>query len=686
MAVYQNMESLVSVSVYDWYSNVIGIKIRFLDTREFPKSQISYVKCYLFGEYHTVTLIDDTTPEDEEYFRGYYGYFEPNQIYYYCRVVIYRMIDEVEYWDSYPWNGEYIVVETGPALVPYLSLIELPDAIHNVWRIPADHPEFDPLDPWMRREYSNRYQIDVDYDDGTRSRALQYQPFKSNFDYENKIGYLKEFYSYPITDLYDIEHTYSFRSMLYYGRTSDIIGAENLVYHSKEMYKLNTPNYTVDINGGVTVDLGSPDYLIPGVGRSVDYILMEYEAINEISNDFIYDRTYRNFFMHSMFNDETSYSTVLSPNNDIWEIEELGEIGKDGYLIKWLKEFVTIRMQFHPSVPLEIQGQANQFLYDWIIQVENQTGITFNIVSSNEDILIEIGTRLELNLDDSRGRLREVTPYPDTHSPTGFNFSYCYGEDAKTIILNYPTGEIYGANVKVTSDTPNRPESFKRLFMKYLTMSLGLRYENYHIYDSLLSFYPSNVDELTEYESIALELLYDNRLQIGMVRSKVAKILNARNIYRSSSDISNFTLPDLTNGEVYRTRIWVTGRSQEQGFDYCIYSFKSNWESFKYGLDRPLPWFWTDLNGSGEQFNLSAEEWNNFTTRINEFRAFKDLEPVSFDTAITGEKLTAIMFLQASNAINEMTDSVALECRNVEMDGIVYRWYLDNLAAATNYI
>lgn len=70
--------------------------------------------------------------------------------------------------------------------------------------------------------------------------------------------------------------------------------------------------------------------------------------------------------------------------------------------------------------------------------------------------------------------------------------------------------------------------------------------------------------------------------------------------------------------------------------------------------NRPTNWSWSTSKTSGGNFNLTATEWNSFTTRINEFRVYKGLSTASFTTAFSGNNFTATMFNQAKNAIGGM--------------------------------
>jgi hypothetical protein len=73
-----------------------------------------------------------------------------------------------------------------------------------------------------------------------------------------------------------------------------------------------------------------------------------------------------------------------------------------------------------------------------------------------------------------------------------------------------------------------------------------------------------------------------------------------------------------------------------------------------YTSTRPNNFAWTYAKVSGANFLLTKDEWNSFTSKINEFRQYKGLSNYSFTTAVTGTNFMASMFRQARSAILEM--------------------------------
>ena len=98
---------------------------------------------------------------------------------------------------------------------------------------------------------------------------------------------------------------------------------------------------------------------------------------------------------------------------------------------------------------------------------------------------------------------------------------------------------------------------------------------------------------------------------------------------------------------------------------------------------RPSNFAWTTEKTSGGNFNLAAAEWNSFTSKINEFRTYKELSLVSFTSAVAGNNFTASMFNQAISALSGMTGSLPA---TQSSGNAIYASYLNNMVSAMNSI
>jgi hypothetical protein len=107
--------------------------------------------------------------------------------------------------------------------------------------------------------------------------------------------------------------------------------------------------------------------------------------------------------------------------------------------------------------------------------------------------------------------------------------------------------------------------------------------------------------------------------------------------------------------------------------------------SFYVGMNvRPYNWEWYAPKVSDQDYLVSAVEWNDFCTRINQFLFYKG-KPLVYDfvTANPNDSFFYHMFNKARNAINQMkTTSVP----TVVSNGEVYAWYFNTLRDDLNSI
>jgi hypothetical protein len=80
------------------------------------------------------------------------------------------------------------------------------------------------------------------------------------------------------------------------------------------------------------------------------------------------------------------------------------------------------------------------------------------------------------------------------------------------------------------------------------------------------------------------------------------------------------------------------------------------------GGGRPANWTWTTLNPTYNTYSdnklranlVTAKEWNDFCSRLNEFRIYKKLATVSLTNAVAINDFTSSMYEQARSAIDAM--------------------------------
>jgi hypothetical protein len=110
-------------------------------------------------------------------------------------------------------------------------------------------------------------------------------------------------------------------------------------------------------------------------------------------------------------------------------------------------------------------------------------------------------------------------------------------------------------------------------------------------------------------------------------------------LYSNASTSCQFDLSKLNSG-TYIATTWIVDED-----DY--HSLKTN----EYEFTILANFSWTYPKISGQPFNLTANEWNSFTSKINDFRNYKGLSNYSFTAAVSGNPFTAAMYNQARLAI-----------------------------------
>lgn len=114
----------------------------------------------------------------------------------------------------------------------------------------------------------------------------------------------------------------------------------------------------------------------------------------------------------------------------------------------------------------------------------------------------------------------------------------------------------------------------------------------------------------------------------------------------------------------------------------------SNWAGYYATTLVAILWEWWYPKISGDNFNLTAEEWIAFCEKINEVRVLNGLSSIDFTIdnpyLAKGNPFYAWIFKKAANAINQINGQVAVECLNVMPGDDIYAWYFENLKTALN--
>lgn len=102
---------------------------------------------------------------------------------------------------------------------------------------------------------------------------------------------------------------------------------------------------------------------------------------------------------------------------------------------------------------------------------------------------------------------------------------------------------------------------------------------------------------------------------------------------------------------------------------------------------RPADWSWSGIYMGAPVTNMTAAQWNSFTTRINEFRAYKEMSGYSFTTVVKGiTPISAVIVNQARSAINEIQGHGALPLAAVPGVTKISAAFFSQLASALNAV
>jgi hypothetical protein len=110
----------------------------------------------------------------------------------------------------------------------------------------------------------------------------------------------------------------------------------------------------------------------------------------------------------------------------------------------------------------------------------------------------------------------------------------------------------------------------------------------------------------------------------------------------------------LSKGQTYSFKLWAKNGA---GNGAAV-----NINDFLLGGGRPQNWTWTTLLPTANTYTIdkhranlvSANDWNDFCARINDFRKYKNLATVSFTSAVAANDFKSTLYEQARSAIDAM--------------------------------
>lgn len=120
--------------------------------------------------------------------------------------------------------------------------------------------------------------------------------------------------------------------------------------------------------------------------------------------------------------------------------------------------------------------------------------------------------------------------------------------------------------------------------------------------------------------------------------------------YLSASDTyAEWTTDGYGNNLVVGAWYWVRVRAYDNNNNSSVLDYRIQFKRI-----RPNDWTWSVTMTSGQPVNITANEWNNFTTRINQFRFYMGLSNYTFTSVSSGYDIFAYQVNEAVNAINPM--------------------------------
>lgn len=111
-------------------------------------------------------------------------------------------------------------------------------------------------------------------------------------------------------------------------------------------------------------------------------------------------------------------------------------------------------------------------------------------------------------------------------------------------------------------------------------------------------------------------------------------------------------------------------------------------ESFttdSFGATRPYNWNWYSTVEQGAPIKLTALEWNDFCSRINEFRDYSGLSSYDFTRVSRGDPIEASVVNEARSAISSISGHGSLPSKARSGRAITAAFFND-LKDALNYI
>ena len=308
-------------------------------------------------------------------------------------------------------------------------------------------------------------------------------------------------------------------------------------------------------------------------------------------------------------------------------------------LNRWASGKYTVGVRFNTTKNKSRISNAIDSAISQINSVLDSYGIYFTRKGTSGDISIIV---------DTEENLYDINPETD---------DYVYGGTWETNTNS--SGEIVSATVRLANDyfdyVPYMP--YEGVALEELLQSMGAGHDQseypFNTIHTEFNYY-NKYTYITSKDRNILNLLYSDYTSPNDDYTKVALSLNIpKGCYMASTSTTNSirTVSDsfLERGCNYKVRVFIVNSSGNV-------SYTSNWISVSVPEKiRPDNFSWTYAKTQNGNFNLTATEWNNFTSRINEFREYCGLTAYTFTKAYSGNDFKAAMYNQARSAIRAIS-------------------------------
>ena len=160
-------------------------------------------------------------------------------------------------------------------------------------------------------------------------------------------------------------------------------------------------------------------------------------------------------------------------------------------------------------------------------------------------------------------------------------------------------------------------------------------------------------------------------------------LLDGKNQYRTSTNSTSFDASfDIL--EEYTSYVCRVGYPADPTtWLGAAKTFKTG--SFDTGPERPYNWNWYSTIEQGQPIKLSALEWNDFCSKINEFRDYCGLSSYNFTKVYRGQKIKSSVVNEARTAIADIPGHGGLPNRTWSGHEIT-AYYFKQLRIALNRI